>query len=356
MKIAIVGPAHPYKGGIVHHTTELANRLEQAGHQVTLVSWLHQYPFFYPGQQFVPEGKPELAVPSDVRRVLSWKSPYSWWHWGKKLQAFDQVFFVWWVPTIQGPVYRLMLRALNNKARSTLICHNVLPHEGKPGDKALARSVLNHVDEVITHAAAQSDIARELSNTPLKTIGLPPVVPPVKPREGAFKLQRQLLFWGIVRPYKGVDVLIKALAQLPDIRLTVAGEFWGDEQYDKLLDDLKLRDRVTLKKGYVDFTDLPDLFNSTDALVLPYRGGTASYNVAVGHHFGKPVIATTSGSLATQVNDGVDGLLCAPDDVTALAETINKFYRPGVAKSLTDGVPTNQINLEWQAYIDELLQ
>src|SRR5665213_1647847 len=132
MKIAIVGPTHPYKGGIAQETTALAHELTKAGNDVTIVSWRAQYPgILYPGEQFVPENKPELPLFANTHRVLSWKSPLSWQRWGRKLRGYDQVIFVWVVPTFHGPIYLAMMRAMGKKRRPRIvvICHNVLPHE-----------------------------------------------------------------------------------------------------------------------------------------------------------------------------------------------------------------------------------
>src|SRR6185312_1575072 len=120
MKIALVGPTHPYKGGIVLHTTELAHRLTKAGHTVEILSWRTQYPFFYPGTQFVPGNKPESPPFPHVKRILSWRNPLGWWRQGRHLRSFDEVIFVWWVPTIQGPVYLSLLRALGKRGPRTM--------------------------------------------------------------------------------------------------------------------------------------------------------------------------------------------------------------------------------------------
>src|SRR5665213_3408361 len=121
MKIAIVGPTHPYKGGIAQHTTQLAHHLQAAGHDVEIISWRAQYPFFYPGVQFVPQAKPELPVFPHTKRVLSWKNPAGWLRWGRRLRAYDKVIFVWFVPTIQGPIYRSILQALGKRGAETII-------------------------------------------------------------------------------------------------------------------------------------------------------------------------------------------------------------------------------------------
>lgn len=350
MRIAIIGPVHPYKGGIVQHTTELAHRLSAAGHEVKIISWRTQYPFFYPGQQFIEE--PELPEHDGAKRVLSWRNPAGWARWGKRLRSYDRLVFVWWVPTIQGPVYWGMFKALGKKCPSSvLICHNVLPHEPRPGDKKLARTVMNRCARIIVHSAAQTELAKSLTRTPVITTELPlPVLKPIKKAEQG--IHKELLFFGFVRPYKGVDVLLKAMAHMPDVKLTIAGEIWGDPGiYNNLIQELGLRNRVTLRSGYVPANELATLIVRADAVVLPYKTGTGSWNVHMAHAYGKPVIATKVGSLHMQVNDDVDGLLCEPDDAEALAKAIRHFYEPGVAEKLRANVPEVPTEAEWQQYV-----
>ncbi len=353
MRIAIVGPTHPYKGGIVQHTTELAHRLTQAGHEVEIISWRTQYPFFYPGEQFVPHDKPELPMHAGSRRVLSWKNPAGWARWGRHLRQFDRLVFIWWVPTIQGPVYLGMLRALGkNRPPVTIICHNVLPHEPKPGDRQFARAVLRRCETVIVHSKTQAALAKQLTHSKVRTLDLPlSFLRQVGQVSKKGETAEQLLFFGFVRPYKGVDVLLKALAKLPKVRLTIAGEFWDNIQpYQQLITDLGLANRVKILNGYVAADDLASLITDADAVVLPYKEGTASWNVSLAHAYGTPVIATTAGSMGTQIRDGIDGLLCEPDSVPALTTALKRFYKPGMAKKLRSGIPSLTTDEDWQLY------
>jgi glycosyltransferase involved in cell wall biosynthesis len=352
MKVAIVGPTHPYKGGIAKHTTQMAHKLAAAGHEVTILSWKHQYPFFYPGQQFVPNNQPEVTPFENTVHVLSWRSPYGWLRAGKRLRSYDKVIFVWWVPTIQGPVYWTMLRALSGRAKTMLLCHNVLPHEPKPGDRQLARKVFGKVDSVLVHSDAQATVAGEMGNRPVFTATLPPVFPP-KSADYAHPtaVTKMLLFFGLVRPYKGLDVLLRALAEVPDVNLTIAGEIWGEDIYMPLAERLGISDRVTFIRRYVADDELQELFSSVDAVVLPYRGGTATFNVAYAHYFGLPVIATNAASMGKQVSNGTDGLLCEPDNAAALTDSIKKLYTKGELDHLRQGIPEITDEAAWKDYI-----
>ncbi|MDR8408481.1 glycosyltransferase family 4 protein [Nonomuraea sp. 3-1Str] len=351
MRVAIVGPTYPYKGGGAQHTTELAHRLAALGHDVVIESWRAQYPsFLYPGRQTIdaPEGTP---YPRTERR-LDWRRPDGWVAAGRRLRSADLVVLAVLSP-VQVPAYLGILYGLRRRARVVALCHNVLPHEPKPYDRPLMRALLRRVDGVLAHSGQQADLARTLAATPVRVAGLPPHLPSTR-AEPSSGVHRRLLFFGLVRPYKGLDLLLRALPE--GVALTVAGEFWGGlDETRALIDELGVADRVELRPGYVAAEDVPGLFARADALVLPYRSATASQNVWLGHEHGVPVIATRVGALADHVTDGVDGLLVEPGDVAALRAAIERFYASGEPERLRSGVKAVDPEPFWSAYASELL-
>ena len=360
MKVAIVGPAFPYKGGGAHHTTELAHRLAAAGHDVTLESWRAQYPsFLYPGLA------DDLRTGGDARSraptgALAWYRPDGWYAAGRRLRSCDLVVLVLLSP-VQVPAYLGIMAGLRRGARTVALCHNVLPHERKPYDRPLMRALLGRVDGVLVHSAEQAGVAESLFTTPTRCAELPAHLPVVaehaaeQARSGA--LRNRLLFFGMIRPYKGLDILLRAMAAgPPEVSLTVAGEFWGGlDETRALIDSLGLADRVTLRPGYVPAAQVPELFDEADALVLPYRSATASQNVFMAFEHGVPVIATKAGTLADHVRDGVDGLVCEPDDVGSLTDVLKRFYAPGEPARLRKAVHAVDPEPAWNAYLTELL-
>ena len=180
MRIALVGPAHPYKGGGARHTTELAHRLAAAGHDVVIVSWRAQYPTrLYPGQQTVdvPEGEPYPRT----RRRLAWYRPDGWLAEGRRLRSADLVVFALLTP-LQVPSYLAVMAGLRGQARTAVIGHNVLPHERRPGDVALTRALLTRADLVITHSAAQAAQAKALvPAATVRTVAMPAHLPATSP-------------------------------------------------------------------------------------------------------------------------------------------------------------------------------
>jgi glycosyltransferase involved in cell wall biosynthesis len=358
VRIALIGPAHPYRGGGARHTTELAHRLAAAGHNVIIESWRAQHP----GQQTLdaPEGRP---YPRTYRR-LAWYRPDGWLAAGRRLRSADLVVFALLTPA-QVPSYLSVLTGLSlgpQRPRTVVICHAALPP-----DAALTRTLLSHVDTVIVHSAAQAAQARALApDVPIVIARIPPHLParpaaPSHPPGRAVDLapahpRTRLLFFGVVRPGKGLDILLRALARTPDhVTLTVAGEFTGGPGGTRqLITDLGLGTRVTLRPGYVPADQIPALFAAADALVLPYREATGSQNVQLAFSFGVPVVATTAGALAEAVSDGVDGLTCAPGDVEDLARALNQIAIPSAAQRLRAGVRPVDPEPYWAAYLRAL--
>ena len=386
MRIALIGPAHPYKGGGARHTTELARWLAGAGHDVVLESWRHQYPAgLYPGGRQtvdVPDGEPFPGT----RQDLSWASPVSWLRAGRRLRGADLVAFALMIPPQAIPYLGIMtaLRGRGGRARDTgpgpaprtvVICHNVLPHESRPADKQLTRWLLRSAGGALTHSAEEAARARTLAPGALVTAArMPPHLPAADPAvplddHAPFADRRSsppvpapgschLLFFGIVRPYKGLDVLLRAMARGPGhVTLTVAGEFWGKAEAETraLIGRLDLTGRVTLRPGYVPANEIPALFDAADALVLPYRSATSSQNAWLAFEYGRPVVVTQAGTLADQVRDGVDGVVCAPDDEDDLLRALVRISAPGEVERLRSAVRAADPGRYWKEYLDALL-
>jgi glycosyltransferase involved in cell wall biosynthesis len=359
VRIALIGPAYPYQGGGARHTTELARRLAAAGHNVIIESWRAA------GAQTVDasEGEP---YPRTYRR-LAWNRPDGWLAAGRRLRSADLVVFALLTPA-QVPSYLSVLAGLSlgpGRPRTVVICHHALPP-----DATLTRTLLSHVDTVIVHSAAQAAQARALApDVPIVIARMPPHLPAAAPAHPAAPshlaertvdlapgLRTRLLFFGVVRPGKGLDILLQALARTPEhVTLTVVGEFRdGPAGTRQLITALGLGTRVTLRPGYLPAHQIPALFAAADALVLPYREATGSQNVQLAFSYGVPVVATTAGALAEAVRNGVDGLTCAPGDVEDLARALNEIAVPETARRLRAGVRPVDPEPYWAAYLRAL--
>ncbi|MDC5697633.1 glycosyltransferase family 4 protein [Intrasporangium calvum] len=361
LRIAVVGPTHPHKGGVAAHTTMLAHHLSDAGHDVTLVSWAHLYPSkLHHADATVPQGAPEVPPFPRTVRTLSWARPDTWVRAGRRLRDVDAVLVVHVMPPVV-PAHLALLRAAGAlpglpgpRPQSVVVCHNVLPHESRPGDTALMRMLFAKVDATLVHSAEQATLAHDLGARRVSVADLPPHLPggdPVSrdPRTGPTRL----LALGLVREYKGIDVLLRAMLDVPDINLTIAGEIWPSQRevIGRLVTDPRLAGRIEIRDGYVPADELAALLADHDVLALPYRSATASQNVILGHAHGLPVLASDIAPFSAQIEDGVNGLLVPPEDERALAGALRRLRDPQVRARLAEGVQTPDLSGPWAHYL-----
>jgi len=395
-RVAVVGPTHPYKGGVAAHTTELAHRLDAAGHDTVLVSWKRLYPhLLYPGEQAVPGGAPDLPPYPRSLPLLRWDRPGTWWRAGAHLRDQDVVVVVFVVP-LQVPALLTLVRALRGRPgllglpglpgrarrrdggpRVVVLAHNVVPHEQHPGGEWLTTRLLAAADTVLVHSPELADEAVAHGARRVLVAELPPHLPggtpPAHPdrvaaaqapssepgpsSEPAAPRRTRVLALGMVRDYKGFDLLLDAAADVPDVEVTVAGEQWGraGERIRALAADPRLAGRVRLENGYVPGPRIGALLAEHDVLALPYRHATASQNVTLGHAHGLPVIVSRTGALAEQVRPGVDGIVVPPGDRAALVEALREVGRPEGLAALRGGVPAVDLDGPWRHYLETLL-
>lgn len=363
LSIAVVGPTFPYSGGVSSHTTTLAHRLIEAGYDVDMVSWKAQYPKFLRDSR-LPDDEPEVARVPGARYPLAWYNPIGWWRVGRRLRNADVVAVTAITPYHAVP-YLVMRAAMGRHPRGIVIAHNVLPHERGSRDELLVRRLYRSFGRVLTHSSDQAALAREVAASPAVDVAdarmpLPDFLfgdepAPAAPRAATEPVR--LVFFGMVREYKGVDLLIDAVAEVPNVHLTIAGEFWQPvEQYREQVERLGLGDRVTIVPGYVRLTDLPALLGDADALVLPYRHGSATFNADLGFRFGLPVVASDAGTLARDVRDGIDGLIVPAGDVPALRDALSKLSDKAELAKLAAGVDRGASDAQWRRYVADFVR
>ncbi|GAA0895593.1 glycosyltransferase family 4 protein [Pseudonocardia zijingensis] len=357
MRITLIGPAFPWRGGIPLLTNELAHRLAALGHTVHVRTWTRQGPPRLLPAERHPLATPEAEVYPTVQEPLSWRDPRHWAHTGRVAAAeSDVVVLIYYVP-FQAPALAAIARAARREARVVVICANAVPHEPRPGDRVLMALLMRSADAILVHTEAERRALRSLTDRPVAVAALPPHLP-ATPRAQASSDRpptHRLLFFGKVRHYKGVDVLLRAMTLVPDLELAIVGEFYEDRaQLDALVDELGLATRVHVTPEYLPADRIPGLFADVDALVLPYRSATASQLVALAHWHGAPVVATRVGNFPETVRDGVDGLLCAPDDVLDLVRALRALYEPGRLAALRAGVRPADAEAIWRDYIGAL--
>ena len=355
--IVLVGPTHPYTGGISQHTTRLALEVEKASHDVVVESWKAQYPKrLYPGTATVPDGEPEIGIAPRVIQKLAWYSPLSWWLAGRRHRGSRIVLAI---PTAFHAVpYWIMAKAAGKKSDLWGIVHNVTPHDSGRASKALMGWFLKTLNRIVVHGDASKNDAVGLGCDPAKisVTPLPSPWPPIAVSEKPAGPEATLraLFFGTIRPYKGLDVLLEAVAKTPGVSLTIAGEFWEDRApYDDLISQLGINDRVSVLPGYLPSSRFADVFSEADVLVLPYRNGTGSIVREVGFRYGLPVIATEVGAIGDGIDNDKTGLLIAPNSVDAVSDALRHASDPATRKRWASEVRSRQSVEQdhWDAYV-----
>lgn len=334
MRITIVGPAYPLRGGIAHHVYLLHRSLTERGHSVQVVSFSRLYPgLLFPGKS--PIDSSRLKLDPGALPLLDSTNPVTWFRAAGAIKSFapDAVIIEWWHPffaPLVGVLGRLLKKSRKPRAHLVIECHNIFPHERTPLDRALVSFALSPAARFITHS--QSDRKELLALLPGRTVEVSALPSPEEFRRpgGRERDGRTLLFFGLVRKYKGLDVLLAAAAKARarvDCRLIVAGEFYDPvEKYLALIDDYDLREHVTLEDRYIPNEEVSGLFERADVLVLPYLSATQSGVAQVALANGLPIIASRTGGLQEIVADGVNGLLVPPGDSDALARAIIDYF------------------------------
>lgn len=356
--MAVVGPTHPYKGGVAAHTTALAHELRRAGHDVELVSWRHLYPsLLYPGRQKLGDERPDVEPFDRTSWGLRWARPDSWWRVGRRLREVDVIVIVHVVPPVV-PAHLVLIRAARrsrgSRPRVVGVVHNVLPHESQPGAGLLMRRFFSALDGTVVHSAEQGGLAEGLGARHVEVVDLPPHLPggppvPRHPHDGPARL----LALGLVREYKGIDLVLEALRDVPDVTLTIAGELWGaaGERVRTLAADPLIADRVDLRPGYVPADRIAPLLAEHDALMLAYRSATSSQNVLLAHHHGLPVVVSRVGTLPDGVRDGIDGLVVEPDDTASLVAALRRMADRDSLEKFRAGVQPPDLVRPWTRYV-----
>jgi glycosyltransferase involved in cell wall biosynthesis len=344
MKVVIVGPAHPLRGGLATFNQRLAEQFIKEGDACTLVSFSLQYPeILFPGKTQYSSDKPPAGL-----KIHSWinsVNPLNWWSVGKKIAALqpDVVVVRFWIP-FMGPSLGTVLRAVRKNTDTRIICiaDNVIPHERRIGDRSFTRYFLKACDGFITMSErVLADLRRfekvkpaQLVQHPLyDTFGEP--LPKTEARKliGLDADAKIILFFGFIRRYKGLDILLKAMAEPAmkdqNIKLLIAGEFYEDEDsYKKLIDSIGIRKQVILHNHFIADSEVRNYLCAADCVVQPYRDATQSGVTPLAYHFDKPMVVTNVGGLPSLVPHEKAGLVAEPEP-KSIANAILRFYQLG---------------------------
>jgi glycosyltransferase involved in cell wall biosynthesis len=372
VKIAIISTAYPLRGGIAHYVALLGEALAKR-HEVHTITFKRQYPsFLFPGKTQEESGEGVHSAPAP--QLVDSINPFNWYAVGRKLreQKYDLLIFKYWLPFF-GPCFGTIARAAKRRTNTRVlyICDNVIPHEHRPFDAAFTRYAFRSVDHFIVQSRTVERQLNEFWPGASYRLAPHPVYnifgTPMDKQEARNALgvrgKRVLLFFGYVRAYKGLHVLLRAIAALPremELHLMVVGEFYDDEQkYRSLIRELGLEDRVSINSDYVPNEDVGRYFSASDAVMLPYVSSTQSGIAQIAYNFDKPVIATDVGGLSEVIIDGATGYIVPPEDASRLAAAIKKFFDEGREAEFAARVRQEKGKYSWDnmvVSIEELVQ
>ncbi|TYZ06045.1 glycosyltransferase [Hymenobacter lutimineralis] len=369
MNVVIIGPAYPLRGGLATYNERLARAFREAGDDVRLVTFSLQYPnFLFPGQtQFSTEpGPADLLIDVSINSV----NPLSWWTVGEKLrrQKPDLVIFRFWLP-FMGPALGFIARRIrrNGHTRVVAITDNVIPHEKRPGDRPLTRYFLSACHGFVTMSRA---VLADLRRLHFKQPALYRPHPlydnfgPIKPKPAALSalgLDPQfgyLLFFGFIRAYKGLDILLEAfadvrLAELP-VKLIIAGEYYEDAApYEEIIRRYNLENRLVRATDFIPNEKVADYFCAADIVVQPYKNATQSGVSQIAYHFSRPMLVTDVGGLAELIPNGEVGYVVPPTP-QAIADALVDFYEHQREEELTAGVWARKKDFSWSEMVKAL--
>lgn len=314
----MVAPLPPIKGGIATHSLNVVSALLRQGHDVTAYSWSRQYPrTMYKREEREAGAEPDIPI----RGSLHWANPMTWHRVGRCIGSQASLLVIPWVTPFHA--LQAVVLMLTARVPTVFIVHNARPHEWFPLTDYLSRWALSRATGLVAHSSGIVEQLRSIGvDVPAKVVPHPSNLD-LRPMKTPSGDPDKLLFLGFVRPYKGLDLLIQALARLPEeTTLTVAGEFWMEqEQIESLIRTLALEDRVEIMNRYVSEDELVELLTTRHIVVAPYRSGTQSGIVPLALSAGRPVVATEVGGLPEVIVDGVNGVLCSPDPAS-IAEAI----------------------------------
>jgi len=341
MKIDLVGPSYPFRGGISYHTTLLFKHLK-AKHQTHFYCFRRQYPrFLFPGKSDREESQFYLSEDGS-QPLLDALNPLTWLKVAGRVvrDRPELTVFPWWV-VYWAPQYLTMIFLIRLFSRSKIvfICHNAAEHEAHFLKTIVSRLVLSQAHGLIVHSEQEREILKALTGKsriavtahPTYDIFAAAVMPKTSAREKiGLSDEKVILFFGLIRSYKGLAYLIRALPLILarfKVRLLIVGEFWEDKKrYLRLIDELDVQQQVTVVDRYVRNEEIAGYFCASDLVILPYTSVTGSGVLQLAFAFGRPVVTTAIGDFPGIIKDKKTGFLVVPRSPRGIAEAVVDFY------------------------------
>jgi glycosyltransferase involved in cell wall biosynthesis len=362
-----VGTFPPFRGGIANFYHTLAEKLFNT-HNVLAINFTTQYPnILFPGKSQYDENVEQTTYPSE--RMLSTINPFTWDKTAKRIIEFkpDLIIFKYWMPFFAlsfGTVLKKVKKKMN--IQSLVICDNIIPHEGRTFDETLTKYFFNNVDSfIVMSKSVENDLLSYYPNAkfvysphPLFDIFGDQISKNAAKSQLGIKEEKMLLYFGLIRAYKGLDLLIEAAGKLKkklqNFKILAVGDCYDNpDHYKELIKTHEVEDIFDLRMEFVPNDHVNKYFSAADAIVLPYKSATQSGVVPVAYHFNKPVIITDVGGLKEIVLDGKTGLVVKPD-ADHIANGVMKFYNIWSETDFDSAIEEFKQQFSWSVFIEKL--
>ena len=366
IEIFILGTTYPLRGGLATFNDRLAQAFKDAGYRVTIYNFSLQYPsLFFPGKTQYSTDPPPVGL--NILTKVNSINPFNWIKVGREIKNKRPLLLVlrYWMPFMapcMGTIARIVKK--NHFTKIVAIIDNIIPHEARFFDTCLSKYFLGSCHGFVAMSkSVLEDIGRFGNRKPRKFYPHPlydTYGKPLSREEACQKLDldpsfRYMLFFGFVREYKGLDILLQAFTdkrfeKLP-VKLIIAGEFYTNaEPYRKMISDLNLSERIVMHNSFISNSEVPAWFCASDIIVQPYKSATQSGVTQIAYYFEKPMIVTNVGGLPEMVPDGKVGYVVEPNP-KSLADAIYKFYSLGNTNEFVQHIKKEKQKFTWEGLI-----
>lgn len=367
MRIAFLSTFYPYRGGIAQFSGALLRALEHEGHEVKAFNFTRQYPeFLFPGKTQLVNDK-DTADPIESYRVLDSINPISYLKTSNAINTYspDVLITSYWMPFF-APSMGTIARNIHSKTKIVSVLHNVVPHEKRFFDKAFSLYFLAPHHGFVALTSKVSKDLHELAPEAKSMLHPHPLYDhfgaKIDTIEARKKLnipqdKKVLLFFGFIRDYKGLDILINAFAQLDSsYHLLIAGEVYGSfDNYQAQIDRHPLKEHISVYNNYIGDHEVPTYFSAADVCLLPYKSATQSGITSISYHFDLPLIATNVGGLKETIFHNETGLICNQPNAQDLANTITDFFGTDKAEKFKVGIQKLKEEWSWKALAKKII-
>jgi glycosyltransferase involved in cell wall biosynthesis len=367
MKITFLSTLYPYRGGIAQFNANLYRELEKQDHTLQAVTFTRQYPdFLFPGEtQLVTEK--DTVDPIPTKRWLDSINPFTYWSTARKIRQFEPEILItkYWM-TFFGPSLGTVAKRMRKSTTRISILDNVIPHEHRFFDKPFNRFFLKHNDGfVVMSDSVLKDLLSLKPDAKYLRIDHPlydHFGKQLDRAEACAKLgidpsKKIILFFGFIRDYKGLDILLDATASLSDdYCVVVAGEVYGSfEKYEQQIKKLGIQNKLKLFNQYIGDQEVPLYFSAADVCVLPYKSATQSGITSIAMHFNLPIIATDTGGLKELVQHEKTGLIVDQPDAALLSKSIKRYFDEGMKQAFAQNLEVEKAKHSWANFAAKLI-